>query len=98
MPHTHEHLPYEDFDLYQGVVTAAYQFHDLMLGRLLELAGDDATVLIVSDHGYQTPAPRPADATASAGNYDHARCRHDRSNTPASQPANISTSTVRLHQ
>ena len=32
----------------------------MMLGRLLELAGDDATVLIVSDHGYRTrrrPAP-----------------------------------------
>ena len=46
----------EDFELYQGVVTAAYQFHDMMLGRLLQLAGDDATVMIVSDHGYR-PAP-----------------------------------------
>jgi tetratricopeptide (TPR) repeat protein len=44
--------------MYGHVVTAAYAFHDMMLGRLLELAGDDATVLLVSDHGYQrTDAP-----------------------------------------
>lgn len=52
----------EDFDLYQGVVSAAYQFHDMMLGRLLDLAGDDVTVLIVSDHAHRPPAPGPAGA------------------------------------
>ena len=58
----------EDSELYRGVVTAAYQFHDMMLGRLLELAGDDATVLIVSDHGYRPAQPRssePAEAAAA---------------------------------
>jgi predicted AlkP superfamily phosphohydrolase/phosphomutase/tetratricopeptide (TPR) repeat protein len=47
----------EDFELYRSVVTGAYRFHDMMLGRLLELAGDDATVLLVSDHGYRPPPP-----------------------------------------
>ena len=47
-----------DFDLYRGVVAAAYQFHDLMLGRLLDLAGYETTVVLVSDHGYRTAAGR----------------------------------------
>ncbi|MEO6436668.1 MAG: alkaline phosphatase family protein, partial [Tepidisphaeraceae bacterium] len=42
----------KDFETYQHVVTAAYRFHDMMLGRLVELAGADTTVLLVSDHGY----------------------------------------------
>ena len=29
-----------------------YQYHDMMLGRLLELAGDDTTVILMSDHGF----------------------------------------------
>lgn len=56
----------EDFDLYQQVVTAAYQFHDMMLGRLLQLAGEETTVLIVSDHGYRTALPPVNDPAAAA--------------------------------
>jgi predicted AlkP superfamily phosphohydrolase/phosphomutase/tetratricopeptide (TPR) repeat protein len=42
----------EDHRLAFGdVVDGAYRFHDMMLGRLLELAGPDVTVLLVSDHG-----------------------------------------------
>ena len=48
-----------DFELYQHVVTAAYRFHDMMLGRLLELAGADATVILVSDHGFRSDRLRP---------------------------------------
>jgi hypothetical protein len=32
----------DDFDLYQHVISAAYVYHDMMLARLLELAGDEA--------------------------------------------------------
>ena len=53
-----EHVSADDFEIYGNVITAAYVFHDMMLGRLLELAGDDATVIIVSDHGYRTGAQR----------------------------------------
>ncbi|MGI9517558.1 MAG: alkaline phosphatase family protein, partial [Pirellulaceae bacterium] len=42
----------EDFELYQGVITAGYVYHDMMLARLVELAGDDATVILMSDHGF----------------------------------------------
>ena len=53
-------LPESDFEMFQHVVPACYRFHDLMLGRLLELAGEDATVILVSDHGCKTAAMRPA--------------------------------------
>jgi tetratricopeptide (TPR) repeat protein len=52
------HVGDDDFSLYRGVVSAAYGFHDMMLGRLLQLAGNDLTVLLVSDHGYHTGARR----------------------------------------
>jgi Flp pilus assembly protein TadD len=52
------HVSEDDLALYRGVVSAAYAFHDLMLGRLLQLAGPDVTVLLVSDHGYHLGARR----------------------------------------
>lgn len=48
-----------DFETYQHVVTGCYRFHDLMLGRLLELAGDDTTVILCSDHGFHSDHLRP---------------------------------------
>ena len=53
------HVSEDDFELYRDVMTGAYCFHDVMLGRLMELAGDDCTVLLVSDHGFCTGAFRP---------------------------------------
>ena len=58
-PPKQAHVSDEDFEIYRGVIDAAYQFHDMMLGRLLQLAGGDATVIIVSDHGYRTGDRRP---------------------------------------
>ena len=49
-----------DHALYAGVMTGVYRFHDLMLARLLQLAGPDATVLVVSDHGFHCDSQRPA--------------------------------------
>jgi hypothetical protein len=49
----------EDFDLYNGVIETAYRFHDLMLGTLMTLAGDDATIIICSDHGFHPDRLRP---------------------------------------
>jgi len=42
----------EEYNVHKDIVTAGYRFHDLMLKRLLELAGDDCTVLLISDHGF----------------------------------------------
>src|SRR5580658_2929850 len=49
-----------DFELYHNVVSMAYQFHDQMLGTLLEKAGVDATVVLMSDHGFHPDHLRPA--------------------------------------
>jgi tetratricopeptide (TPR) repeat protein len=48
-----------DFEFYKEVMTGVYRFHDLMLGRLVELAGPSAHIMIVSDHGFQSGARRP---------------------------------------
>lgn len=47
------------FEVFQGVMNATYEFHDQMLGRLIELAGPDAHIMIVSDHGFHNGATRP---------------------------------------
>jgi tetratricopeptide (TPR) repeat protein len=50
----------DDFRRYRHVMRELYLFHDAMLGRLLDLAGDDTTVLLVSDHGFHCDRLRPA--------------------------------------
>lgn len=47
-----EYVSSEDFEKYRSIVEAGYRFHDMMLDRLLTLAGDDCHVLLVSDHGF----------------------------------------------
>lgn len=42
----------EEYHLYKDVVDSIYRFHDMMLDELIKLAGDDATVMLVSDHGF----------------------------------------------
>ena len=51
-PPRQEGISEEDFERYRGVIEAGYRFHDMMLGVLLHLAGEDVTVLLVSDHGF----------------------------------------------
>ena len=58
-PPRQEWISEQDFGLYKDVVDGAYQFHDLMLGALLALAGEDTTVIIVSDHGFHPDHLRP---------------------------------------
>ena len=50
----------EDFEIYKNVVEAGYRYHDLMLGTLMHLAGDDTTIMLVSDHGFHPDHNRPA--------------------------------------
>ena len=49
-----------DVELFGEVMTGFYRFHDMMLERLLKLAGDETTIVLVSDHGYYTDDRRPA--------------------------------------
>jgi predicted AlkP superfamily phosphohydrolase/phosphomutase len=62
-----EHVSDEDFQRYRDVMTMCYQFHDMMLGRLMNLAGDDTTVVIVSDHGFHCDELRPQGTSAIKG-------------------------------
>ncbi|MBL8481819.1 MAG: alkaline phosphatase family protein [Rhodocyclaceae bacterium] len=45
-----------DFALYRGVVSGACRVFDLLLGRIVELAGAQARVLVASTHGFQMEA------------------------------------------
>lgn len=55
-----EGIPEERFEIYKDVVDGAYRFHDMMLETLLRLAGPEATVILVSDHGFHSDHLRPA--------------------------------------
>lgn len=65
----HHFMPYQpprldgidprDAEIYGPVMEGCYRFHDMMLAHLLEIAGDDTTVMIVSDHGFCQADDRP---------------------------------------
>lgn len=52
-------VPDDLFNLYKDVVISGYKYHDMMLERLLQLAGDDVTVMLISDHGFHPDHLRP---------------------------------------
>src|SRR5690606_30285451 len=52
-------VPEDLYERYKGVVAAGYRFHDMMLERLLALAGEDTTVILLSDHGFHSDHLRP---------------------------------------
>jgi predicted AlkP superfamily phosphohydrolase/phosphomutase/tetratricopeptide (TPR) repeat protein len=52
-------IPDQYFELYKGVISGAYIFMDMMLERLMKLAGDDATIVLLSDHGFHSDHLRP---------------------------------------
>lgn len=58
-PPRRAHIPAADYELYRDVVKTAYRYQDLMLGGLLRQAGEEATVIIVSDHGFHPDHNRP---------------------------------------
>ncbi len=58
-PPQRKNIPDNLYALYKDVVQGAYRFHDMMLERLLQLAGDDTTVMIISDHGFHSDHLRP---------------------------------------
>ena len=48
-----------DFRVFHHVIEAGYRYHDMMLGTLLSLAGEDTTVILLSDHGFHPDDLRP---------------------------------------
>ena len=49
----------QEFEFYQHVITGVYQFHDMILEVLWKLAGEDALVIVCSDHGFLSGDSRP---------------------------------------
>ena len=47
-------IPNHLFELYKDCVNSAYRFQDMMLERTMELVDEDTTVIIMSDHGYES--------------------------------------------
>ncbi|MBM4105807.1 MAG: tetratricopeptide repeat protein [Phycisphaerae bacterium] len=60
----------EDFAAYEHCMTGIYRFHDMMLETLLRIAGEDAAVLLISDHGYHHGERRPDPREGKAGPVD----------------------------
>ena len=54
-----EGIPDSDFEFYKEVVNGAYRVHDMMLQRLIHLAGPDTAIMLVSDHGFHSDHLRP---------------------------------------
>ena len=54
-----ESVDEELFNMYKNVVAGGYRYHDMMLERLLHLAGPDTTVILLSDHGFHPDHLRP---------------------------------------
>ncbi len=53
------HIRKEDYELYKDVVKGGCRYHDMMLRRLIELAGEDTTIILISDHGFHPDHNRP---------------------------------------
>ena len=49
----------EDFEIYNNVINYAYIYHDSILEKLIQLAGEDTTVILMSDHGFHPDHLRP---------------------------------------
>ena len=58
-PPRRPHIPEDLYNYFKDVNVSGYRYHDLILGRLLELAGEDAIVVLVSDHGFHPDHLRP---------------------------------------
>lgn len=52
-------IPDGNFEIYQHIINATYRAHDMMLQVLLQKAGPDTTVILVSDHGFHSDHLRP---------------------------------------
>ena len=51
-------IPPKLYETYKGGVEGAYRFQDMMLGRVLQLIDDDTTLVIMSDHGFESGRKR----------------------------------------
>lgn len=53
------HVKESEVRAFGGVMDRVYRWHDAALARLLAAAGDDVTVVLLSDHGFHSDRHRP---------------------------------------
>ena len=58
-PPKQDHISDDDYEMFKDVVNSAYRYHDMMLGVLMHLAGEDTTIILMSDHGFHSDHLRP---------------------------------------
>ena len=51
-------IPEKLYDYYHQVIVGAYRFQDMMLERMLDLIGEETTIMLMSDHGYESANKR----------------------------------------
>ncbi len=64
----------QDFELYNEVCDSSVRLCDLLLGRLLELAGDDTSVLLYSARGYRPNDTLPQELLTSGRTVRESLC------------------------
>ncbi len=47
-------IPQNMFEVYKDAVKSSYRFQDMMLERTMELVDDDTTIIVMSDHGFES--------------------------------------------
>ncbi len=47
-------IPQNLFEIYKDAVKGSYRFQDMMLERTMELVDDDTTIIVMSDHGFES--------------------------------------------
>jgi len=52
--HKHPRGGGDNAELFSEVIANAYRYHDVMLGRLIALAGPETAVMVLSDHGFHS--------------------------------------------
>ena len=60
------HIPEELYVRYRDVMEANYVWHDHVLGEYMDLADENTTVIVVSDHGFKHGALRTQDSSQFA--------------------------------
>ncbi|MGI9515451.1 MAG: alkaline phosphatase family protein [Pirellulaceae bacterium] len=58
-PPRREHIDEKEYEWFHGVIEAGYRYHDMMLHHLMRAAGEDTTVILMSDHGFHPDHLRP---------------------------------------
>ncbi|MEZ6194020.1 MAG: alkaline phosphatase family protein [Phycisphaerales bacterium] len=53
-----EGISERDADIFKDVMNGCYRYHDMMLESLLNYAGEETTVILVSDHGFHSGSGR----------------------------------------